>query len=219
MAGKRAPNAKKRAPARKEAREPRRRGPTREERLAQARRDRRRRQVRTRILIVSAVVVIVAAIVVNVIVNRRSAQRVISALEAGACDYDTRSDAGREDVQTPPTYRVDPPAGGVHAASPARAGAYRAAQSPPDGEIVHALEHGLIAVWYRPDLPEETAVRVRELADRFPDDVMVLERPSLSVPVAATAWHRRLLCSEVDRPTVMRFIEAYRGDGPENVPG
>lgn len=169
-------------------------------------------------MIVSAVVVIVGAVAVNVVVNRRDAQRVISALEAGPCDYDTRSDSGREDVRTPPTYRVDPPAGGVHAMSPARAGAFRAAQAPTDGEIVHALEHGLIAVWYRPDLPEEAAGRVRELADRFPDDVMVLERPSLSVPVAATAWHRRLLCGEVDRPAVIRFIEAYRGDGPENVP-
>lgn len=219
MAKKRAPNAKKRPQQRKPAqREPRRRGPTREERLAEARRARRRRQIRTRVLLVAVVVTVIGGIAFRVVVNRRNAQRVISALEAGPCDYDTRSDPGRDDLRTPPTYEVDPPAGGVHALSPARPGAFPAGRAPADAEIVHALEHGLIAIWYRPDLSDTTVTQLRSLSDRYPEDVIVASRQSLSVPVAATAWHRRLLCAEVDRRAVTRFITAYRGDGPEQVP-
>lgn len=51
-----------------------------------------------------------------------------------------------------------------------------------------------------------------------PDDRPKGPRPSLEVPVAATAWHRRLLCGEVEPKTLRRFIDAYVNKGPERVP-
>ena len=49
-------------------------------------------------------------------------------------------------------------------------------------------------------------------------DVIVAERTSLPVPVAATAWESRLLCQQVEPAVLDRFVEARVGDGPEDVP-
>jgi len=49
-------------------------------------------------------------------------------------------------------------------------------------------------------------------------DVLVVERPTLTVPVAATAWGHRLLCQEVEREALVTFTGQYVNKGPEDVP-
>ncbi len=44
-----------------------------------------------------------------------------------------------------------------------------------------------------------------------------MPRPSLPSAVAATAWHRRLLCPSFEREPIELFIRSFRDKGPEKV--
>ena len=115
-------------------------------------------------------------------------------------------------------YSVDPPAGGNHNPTPASAGTYTADNKPPDAMIVHALEHGYIAVWYKPDVAASTVTDLQTLAAKYPRDILLVPRASMAVPVAATAWHHRLLCTKPDTSALDTFVTTYRNKGPERIP-
>lgn len=193
------------------------RQPTQAERFEARRRVRSRRELRTRILIGSVVVLAVGGLVFNWANSRRQSQRLISSLEAGSCDFDRDTDAGRDHV-VGPAYRVDPPAGGDHLVNPAPAGVYEASTVPPDGNLVHSLEHGFVILWHLPDLPSGELDQVLDVAAQYERDVLVVPRASLSTPVAASAWHKRLLCSSVEPEVLSSFVDEFRNDGPEDVP-
>lgn len=198
-------------------------GPTRAERLAAAEAARRRKATRTRALISVAAVALAALLVVTIVASRRSNNRTVSRLEAsGACKYDTKSDTdagpGNNHVNGDVTYSVDPPAGGNHNPTPANPGVYTMDNKPPDAQIVHSLEHGYVVLWYRPDVTPAMLTDLTNLANRYDRDVLLVPRPSMSKPVAATAWHHRLLCSQDDLTALERFITTYRNQGPERIP-
>ncbi|MFN2505505.1 MAG: DUF3105 domain-containing protein [Acidimicrobiales bacterium] len=167
-------------------------------------------------------VVIVGSVAAVVISNRRASERTISRLEAGACQFDRESDddagQGRNHVSGSVRYATDPPAGGNHSVPVAEPLVY-SGQVPPDVQLVHALEHGDIVLWYRPDAAPALIDELSGLADRYEGDVLVVPRPSISTPVAATAWHRRLLCPEFERAALDLFVRSFRDKGPEKPPG
>ena len=213
VAGKASP-ATVRAPART--------GPTRKELQREAARKRDRREARRRTLIAGGLVVAgVAAVAAYVVVDRRNDAELREALTAGTCSLDTETDptaaAGRNHVPSP-SYAVDPPAGGDHLASAARAGVYSGTSVPTDGALVHSLEHGYVIAWHQPDLPAEQQDQLADFAAEHRGDVIVAERAGMDVPVAATAWGQRLLCEQVEPEALERFFEERVGDGPEDVP-
>lgn len=77
--------------------------------------------------------------------------------------------------------------GGDSLKDAASAGEFSGANVPPDGQVVHALEHGYVALWYRPDTPAETLDTLRGVRNEFDRDVLLLPRANLPVAVAATA--------------------------------
>ena len=173
---------------------------------------RRRRTVAAGI--VGGLVLVVAVVLV---VSRDGARPTAEvSASAGSCQADTRSDPGSSHVQNP-TYGVDPPSGGDHDPVPAAAGTYGSA-TPRDGQLVHSLEHGYVVVWYRPGLAAADMAMVADTVARFSRDVLLVPRAALPVRVAATAWHQRLLCDEVDPAVLARFIDEYRNNGPERIP-
>ena len=206
-------------PAKKPPRE--RSGPTKAERLAAAERARRRKALRTRVVVGGVVLLLIGAVAAVVINNRRSSSETVSRLEAGSCQFDRSADpdagAGRNHVASP-TYEVNPPAGGNHLPTPAPAGTYTPQNTPPDGQVVHSMEHGYVIVWYRPDLAADAQTQVRQVTDKYAKDVLVVPRASLPKPVAATAWGRRLLCDRVEPAALELFVTTYRNQGPEKVP-
>jgi hypothetical protein len=137
-----------------------------------------------------------------------------SSLEQGGCTVDDLSDPGRKHVPQA-NYTVDPPAGGDHDPVPAPAGFYDVADVPTDGHLVHSLEHGFVVVWYRPgSVSAATLEALRDLANRR-SWVLVAPRPSLPSALAATAWHRRLLCPDGASGPIGNFVTAFRNQGPE----
>lgn len=137
-------------------------------------------------------------------------------LEQNGCTADTQTDEGQKHVPAA-TYSVNPPAGGDHDPMPSPAGFYDVGTVPADGHLVHSMEHGFVVVWYQPaGLPAATVDRLRDLAGRL-KWVLVVPRPSMPTPLAATAWHRRLICPDgagAEGP-VLTFVTAFRNQGPE----
>lgn len=146
--------------------------------------------------------------------DKEAQDELVTRLTAGDCRYDTRSDSGSEHVPDPPPYEVDPPDGGDHTPQAAAAGVYREGQVPPDGPLVHAQEHGFVVIWYRPG-DVDIMTKAEALGEEFSDETLVVPRASLDVPLAATAWHRRLLCTSFEEETLTEFIRGYRDKGPE----
>jgi hypothetical protein len=179
----------------------------------------RRRQEMLRRNVVFGVAGVLVVALLGVCVAQRSQDKaaqdeLVAKLTAGDCGYDTRSDSGSEHVPSPPAYKVNPPAGGNHTPEVAAAGTYREGQVPPDGPIVHAMEHGFVVIWYRPgdtDVMDEAEA----LGDEFGEETLVVPRATMDVPVAATAWHRRLLCGSFEHDALSEFIRGYRDQGPE----
>jgi hypothetical protein len=197
-------------------------GPTRAERLAAAEAARRRKATRNRALIAGGLLAVVALLAITITNSRRSNQRIVSALEdSGNCDYDSRTDSdrgpGNNHVTGNVTYEVNPPSGGNHNPSPSPPGIFTVDNTPPDAQIVHSLEHGYVAIWHRPDVDAATLDGLKGVANKYPRDVLLVPRASLEQPVAATAWHRRLLCERPDVEALDRFVREYRNKGPEKI--
>ena len=173
-------------------------------------------------LVVLVVLMLVGAAGITLLRHRSSGPPALAgalraSLERGGCTVDSRSDPGRTHEPLV-RYTVDPPAGGDHDPVPAPAGFYDAADVPTDGHLVHSLEHGFVVVWYRPAaLAPATLDALRALAaDRR--WVLVAPRPSMAPALAATAWHRRLLCPDGATGAggpIDTFVSAFRDKGPE----
>lgn len=186
--------------------------------IQQSRRDKTRR-----LLVGGGSLGIVVALVVGYLIyNHRANADLQSKLTAGGiCATDEKADPtgppGQNHVPSP-TYAVNPPAGGNHTAEVARAGEIRGAAAKNLGPIVHALEHGYVVVWYRPDLPDSQRKVLTDLSARRSNDVLVVENDAMNVPVAATAWGKRLLCQKAVAAPLEAFAAKYIGKGPENPP-
>lgn len=197
--------------------------PSRTERIEAARKARRRKKLQLRIAIGAAAALVVGAIAVNALSNRSDTSAFRDKVTAGTCTFDTRNDpttAPPNNHVAPPSYKVNPPAGGNHDPSAAPAGVYEQATAPPDAKIVHSLEHGYIAIWHRPGLAKKDMDIVTKVFERYENDVLVVPRASLpaSTEVAATAWGERLLCQNAELGPLTDFVEKYRNQGPEKVP-
>jgi len=193
--------------------------PTRTERLEAASQATQRRSRFVRVGVSAAVALLVLAIAGYLLVQRRAEQQLVAELTSDTCRFDRRSDPGATNEHNPsPTFAVEPPAGGVHTPAVANAGSFSEANTPPDGQLVHGLEHGLVAIWHQPGLAERDIAELRDLANDFRSDVMLIARPGLESAVAATVWHKRLLCADPEVDQLRRFVTEYRNQGPEKVP-
>jgi hypothetical protein len=132
------------------------------------------------------------------------------------CTTDTQSDPGRAHVNNP-TYAVNPPAGGDHYPVPSAAGIYTA-NPPPDGQLVHSLEHGYVIIWFDPATEAADLQNIVAAAQKYPADTLVVPRTGMPAPVAATAWHQRLLCQGLNSKALISFIAEWRNKGPERIP-
>ena len=183
------------------------------------RREKEARALRNRILI-GGVLLVLLGVVVFAAVQDDGGAEVVEQLEAGVggCAYDTEYDgdaSNQSDHVRSPTYEVDPPAGGPHLAQAANPNFYRPGDAPPDGQLVHAQEHGFVILWYRPDLPDEKISELERLSDQFGRELLLVPRESLRGEVAVTAWHKRLLCQQLVPEKVARFARSFVDQGPE----
>lgn len=197
--------------------------PTRVQRLSAAAERRRKRTQRAKGLAAGTTVALVVIVGISVNSSRKRASEAVRQIEAsGACQVDDKFDAddgaGRNHVEGSVAYAVDPPSGGNHAFSPSRAGRFQLANTPTDSEVVHSLEHGYVAIWYKPGDGGAAPAELVKMAERNRRDVLLLPRPSLKGPVAATVWNRRVLCDRIDVAALEKFTTSFVNQGPEKIP-
>jgi hypothetical protein len=202
-------------------------GSSREERLrAQAEADARRR--RNGRLIALVIVVVAAAILVFAFTattgpgepSKEDLSRLRTAAAAAGCTVSTFPTEGREHTTRPVTYRTNPPTSGPHNPVPAPDAVYR--KAPPKENVVHSLEHGRVALQYRPDTPPAVRDALRQVYGEFTHHMLLFpNNTGMDYEVAATAWKHRLGCAHFNArvpEALRRFRDVYRDRGPEQVP-
>lgn len=117
-----------------------------------------------------------------------------------------------------PQYTVNPPSGGDHLSRATPVGVYQGANVPADGNLVHALEHGYVILWFRSDVANSERAALDSVFQELRRDTLLVERTDMPTPVAATAWGQRILCQSADRKTLADFVVSARNKAPEKIP-
>jgi hypothetical protein len=114
------------------------------------------------------------------------------------------------------SYGTDPPTSGSHLPIWINPGFYDDIQ--PNNRLVHSLEHGMIVIYF--DSPTtETMADLKNWSSLFRgpwSGIVVVPRPGLGEEVIATAWRNILRLDQWDRVLAAKFIDRFRGRGPEN---
>ena len=112
-------------------------------------------------------------------------------------------------------YGTPFPTSGPHSPRWTETGFYTEPQPPP--ELVHALEHGNVVIYY--DQPGSRALQqLTRWAEEHQgqwDGVVVVPSPGLNRSVVLTAWEKRLRLDRFDAAAAAAFLDAFRGKGPE----
>lgn len=107
-----------------------------------------------------------------------------------------------------------PPAGGDHYPRPAPTGVFD--EPLADGNLVHALEHGIIWFSYQPDLvTDEQLALLEDVAGEYSNDVILAPRPANNAPLYALSWGRRSTVDPGDVEFLRQFVETNRNRSPE----
>ena len=104
------------------------------------------------------------------------------------------------------TYDQDPPAHGDHAPIWQNCGFYT--KSIDNRTAVHSLDHGVVWITYRPDLPQAQVDALRSYGKE--DYVIVSPYPGLPAPVIVTSWRKQLKLDSVQDPRLRKFVDDYR---------
>ncbi|MDE2744931.1 MAG: DUF3105 domain-containing protein [Chloroflexota bacterium] len=114
-------------------------------------------------------------------------------------------------------YTVIPPYGEEHSPIPQPCGAYAA--TPTFEMVVHALEHGAVAIWYSPDDlgADDIEALTAITAKHFEDGDYVIQAPygALGAPLMLIAWGVRLPLDNVEERAIDQFFDEFHDDAPE----
>ncbi len=109
-------------------------------------------------------------------------------------------------TREPIEYEREPPTNGDHDPLWQNCGFYE--RPVKDRHAVHSMDHGVVWITYRPDLPVGQVDELRSYAGE--DYVIVSPYPGQDAPVIATSWRVQL---ELDDPSDLRlrkFVDQFR---------
>jgi hypothetical protein len=119
--------------------------------------------------------------------------------------------------QATPKYKSDPPTSGNHDPVPL-ANAVYSTPIPTFRHALHTLEHGRVAITYKPDLPEADQLKLKGVVDEDFRDMIMFPNEKMQWEVAALAWGHYLGCkaySDKVLDAIRAFRDTYRDNGPE----
>ncbi len=103
-------------------------------------------------------------------------------------------------------YERRPPTNGDHDPLWQNCGFYE--EPIEDRHAVHSLDHGVVWITYRPDLPERQIEFLRPYGNE--NYVIVSPYPDQDRPVTATSWRVQLELNGADDPRLRRFVNQFR---------
>jgi len=109
-------------------------------------------------------------------------------------------------VKGPIEYDREPPTNGNHDPLWQNCGIYE--EPIEDRHAVHSMDHGVVWITYRPDLPEQQLETLRPYSDE--NYVILSPYPGQNAPVTATSWRVQLELKGADDPRLRRFVNQFR---------
>ncbi len=109
-------------------------------------------------------------------------------------------------VRGPIEYDREPPTNGDHDPLWQNCGFYERAIE--DRHAVHSMDHGVVWITYRGDLPAQQVDELRPYGEeRY---VIVSPYPGQEAPVIATSWRVQLELDGADDPRLREFVDQFR---------
>jgi hypothetical protein len=109
-------------------------------------------------------------------------------------------------VDGPIDYNRKPPTNGNHAPLWQNCGFY---QEPlQDRHAVHSMDHGVVWITYRPELPQQQLETLRPYGNE--NYVIVSPYPGQGAPVIATSWRVQLQLNSADDPRLEQFVNEFK---------
>jgi hypothetical protein len=109
-------------------------------------------------------------------------------------------------VKVPIEYDRQPPTNGDHAPIWLNCGFY---EKPVQNRFaVHSMDHGVVWITYRPDLPPGQVDELRSYGEE--NYVIVSPYPGQDAPVIATSWRVQLGLDGAGDPRLRKFVEGFR---------
>ncbi len=108
-------------------------------------------------------------------------------------------------VEEPIRYERKPPTNGNHAPLWQNCGFY--GEPIQDRHAVHSMDHGVVWITYRPDLPRRQLETLRPYGNE--DYVIVSPYPGQDAPVIATSWRVQLELESANDPRLGQFVDEF----------
>jgi hypothetical protein len=153
-------------------------------------------------------------------IPKRKVTDLDTAAKAAGCTLESPKSEGRGHTTKKQNYKSQPPTSGSHDPVPASDKAYL--KNPGTEHLVHALEHGRVIYWFKPNAPAKVRGALKKLYDE--EKALVVLTPNVKpmpYQVAASAWGQLVGCPVYNDkvPDAFRaFRDAYRLKGPEYFP-
>jgi hypothetical protein len=109
-------------------------------------------------------------------------------------------------VRGPIEYDRTPPTNGDHDPLWQNCGVYE--KPVKDRHAVHSMDHGVVWITYRPDLPSGQVDELRPYGEE--DYVIVSPYPGQDAPVIATSWRVQLELDGAGDPRLREFVDGFR---------
>jgi len=109
-------------------------------------------------------------------------------------------------VEGPIEYGREPPTNGEHDPLWHNCGFYE--QPIQDRHAVHSMDHGVVWITYRPDLPRRQKEALRPYGRE--NYVIVSPYPGQAAPVMATSWRVQLELDSTSDPRLEQFVNQFR---------
>jgi hypothetical protein len=109
-------------------------------------------------------------------------------------------------VDGPIEYDRRPPTNGDHAPLWQNCGFYD--EPIQDRHAVHSMDHGVVWITYRPDLPRQQLQTLRPYGNE--NYVIVSPYPGQNAPVIATSWRVQLKLKSANDPRLERFVNGFK---------
>ncbi|MGH3088372.1 MAG: DUF3105 domain-containing protein [Rubrobacteraceae bacterium] len=116
--------------------------------------------------------------------------------------YDATTNELVENVE----YDRAPPTNGDHDPAWQNCGFYD--EPIDDATAVHSLDHGVVWITYRPDLPADEIETLREYGTE--EYVIVSPYPEQESPVITTSWRIQLELEGAEDPRLRQFVDDFR---------
>jgi len=109
-------------------------------------------------------------------------------------------------VEGPVEYERHPPTNGDHAPIWQNCGFYK--KPIEDRHAVHSLDHGVVWITYRPNLPVPQLETLRPYGNE--NYVVLSPYPSQDAPVIATSWRVQLDLNGANDPRLEHFVNGFK---------